>query len=437
MTEHTLDWALERGIDQYSDPQGVDLVERCVPLEEWVDEASALGLFQYLRHHETVPDVDGAVVAWGGQHYRGINLASQDYLGLARDTTIAEAAASATLRHGTHSAGSEPMGGGFGEARALESELAEFVEHRHVVLFPTGWGAGYGAIKGLLRPYDHVLIDTLAHDCLRHGARASGAEMSFFAHNDLASLEKRLKKVRLAHPAQAILVVTESLFSMDADHPDFGVLIDICRTFDAFVMIDVAHDLGVLGPGGKGVLAEAGRLQDADLLIGSFSKAFATIGGFVASRSRAVSYYVRAYSGTYTFSNFLSPAQVAIAREALRIIRSPRGAELRDTACRRAALLRDELQALALPVIGRLSSLVLVPIGAERVARLAYRRCLERGVILNCVEFPACRRGEARFRLQVSPRHTPQQLKAAAAIIAEALAWARQRPAPHVDEVGV
>jgi 7-keto-8-aminopelargonate synthetase-like enzyme len=317
------------------------------------------------------------------------------------------------------------MGGGLAEAKLLEQELAEFLEQEFVVLFPTGWAAGYGVLKGLLRPYDHVVLDALAHDCLQHGARASTANVSYFAHNDLDSLEKRLVKRRANHPDDAILVVTESLFSMDSDHADLARLLDVARAYDARVLVDVAHDLGLVGPAGKGCLAEAGVLRDVDFVMGSFSKTFASIGGFVATSSKAASYYVRSFSGSYTFSNFLTPPQVASVREALRIVRSPEGDARRAATLRNAGILRDEISTGGIECAGRISAMVIPQIGPEEEARRAYRRCLESGAIVNCIEFPGVARGRARFRCQVTPAHREEDLRRGGRLIRESIEWAR------------
>jgi 7-keto-8-aminopelargonate synthetase-like enzyme len=338
-------------------------------------------------------------------------------------------------------------GGGLAAAKQLEAELSDFVEHAHVVLFPTGWAAGYGSIKALIRPYDHIVIDILAHDCLQHGASASTPNISRFPHNDLSGLSKRLEKIRRQDPEAAILVVTESLFSMDSDHADMKKFVEICRTFDATTLVDVAHDLGVLGPDGKGVLAESGVLQDIDFIVGSFSKTFACIGGFLAAHSRAATYYARGFSGSYTFSNYLIPPQIAAIREALRIVRTPAifenatllkqshcsngyvsasGADLRARTLAGAARLRSGLTDAGFQVFGRTSALVLPLIGDEGIARRAYRECLENGVILNSIEYPACRRGAARFRLQITPQHCDAELQTAIDALSNALRKARR-----------
>lgn len=416
---------LELGLFDFKDPVGKDFSTRCEPFMDWVDAASREGYFQFLRHHVDTPREMTEVVGWGGQTYSGINLASQDYLGLARHPEVVRASADATLEKGTHSSGSETLGGGFGEAKRLERIVADFTDHPHVVLFPTGWSAGYGAIRALVRPHDVVLMDALAHNCLQHGAQASTPNVATFSHNDMDSLESRLRRARNERPDAAILVVTESLFSMDSDHPDFERMIRLCDDHGAALMVDVAHDLGVLGPGGRGVLHEKGLLDRVPFLVGSFSKTFASIGGFFAARHRGPTLYARGFSGSYTFSNYLVPSQVAAVTAAFEIVASDEGRQLRRRALENAAVLRDALAEQGVPALGRVSSLVLPVIGPEPIARVAYRHCLEHGLILNNIEFPACRRGEARFRMQVTPLHTTDQMRSAARIVRKSLDHAR------------
>lgn len=417
---------LNQGMAQFRDLTG-NFSSRFQPLVDWADASAERGLFQFVRFHENAPDIETSVTDFGGNSYKGINLGSQDYLGLARHPKVIEAAVNATQSSGTHSSGSETLGGGLSDAKKLESLIKEFTEHSHVVLFPTGWSAGYGGIKGIVRPNDTVLMDALAHDCLQHGARSSTKSVIPFAHNDLDSLYKRLKKARENLKDEGdILVITESLFSMDSDHPDFAIFVDICREFRASTMVDVAHDLGVLGPSGKGSLSESNVLNQINYLIGSFSKTFACTGGFFASLDKGSSYAVRAYSGSYTFSNFLVPSQAASVLKAFEVVTSSEGEELRQQALNKASFFREQLNRGGLEASGRLSSMIIVSIGKESVARPAYRRCMENGLIANCIEFPACRRGEARFRFQVTPNHSNEQLEKAAEIVVEAVNWARE-----------
>ena len=411
---------VERSIADYASPVGTDVLARSEALAAWVDAAQET--FQFFRCHEDPIATHCRVTTFDGATYEGINFASQDYLGLTQDHRIRKAAIDAIGTLGTHSAGSEPMGGGMRIGKVLEQELSEYTQFPNIVLFPTGWAAGYGAIKALVRPDDRIVMDSLAHDCLQQGARASTLHVSTFAHNDVNHAARRIARARAASPGSAVFVVTESLFSMDSDSPDLLHLIEACREHNAYLMVDVAHDLGALGARGLGALEDHRVLSGIDCIIGSFSKTFASTGGFVGTRSRGTELYVRGFSGTYTFSNYLMPPQIAAVSEALRIVRSDDGENLRALTMANVLFLREALAAKGVELYGTPSPMVITRIGDERKARLVYRECLQNGVVLNCIEYPACRRGEARLRLQVTPNHSLEQLTKASEIIAASVA---------------
>ena len=208
--------------------------------------------------------------------------------------------------------------------------MAEFLNMEQVLLFPTGWAAGFGTIVGLVRQDDHVVIDRLAHACLVQGATAATRKISFFKHNDTTSLRRRLQGIREKDTENSVLVVTEGIFSMDSDSPDLLTVQGICREFDAVLMVDVAHDLGASGPNGTGQIGIQKMLGDVDLVMGSFSKTFASNGGFLACHDRSVKEFVGFYGGPHIFSNALSPIQAGVASESLRIVRSAEGDLLRN-----------------------------------------------------------------------------------------------------------
>ncbi len=413
--------SLTKSLTDFNNPTGKDLIERNLPFQKWVDNSSKEGYFQFMRHHEEMQNIESTVNGWGGQQYKGINLASQDYLGLSTNEKVIKASANSLINLGTHSAGSEPMGGGFGTAKLLEKEISNYIGYSNIVLFPTGWAAGYGSIRGLIRQHDFIVMDALAHNCLQHGAYSATSNVSLFLHNDMDSLEKRLSRIRKTSPDSAILVISESLFSMDSDYPDFNKLFELTEKYEAFTMIDVAHDLAILGENGKGILFEDKFKTKADYIVGSFSKTFASIGGFFASKDKGSSYYVRGFSGSFTFSNYLIPAQVGAVLEAFNIIKSEEGVILRQKTLENAAFLRNELERNGVVCLGVLSPMVIALIGEEKIARQAYKYCLENGLILNNIEYPACRKGEARFRMQVTPNHNFDQLKKAAKTVINSL----------------
>jgi len=198
---------------------------------------------------------------------------------------------------------------------------------------------------------------------------------------------------------------------MDSDTPDLRALQDLCRAYEATLLVDVAHDLGAMGEGGRGFIGQQGMTGQIDIVMGSFSKTFASNGGFVACKSPAVKQYLKFYGCSATFSNALSPVQAATVTKAFEIVQSDRGRELRRLLLKRIGQMRDALTATGMTVVGDPSAIVPVLVGDEALARMASRRLPELEVIANLVEYPAVAKGNARFRLQMMPSHTAENVK--------------------------
>ena len=405
----------------YRDPTGPGLLARTASFEAWRQQRADRGYWPYSRALHAAPATETRVSDAAGGFTQGVNFASQDYLSLATSPQLKQAAVAAIEQFGVHSAGSSAVLGNTVLSLALEAELAEFLQMEHVTLYPTGWAAGFGVTKGLVRPADYVLLDALAHNCLVEGAQAATRNVSMFRHLDHAHLRQLLARVRARDAHNGILVITEGLFSMDADVPDIAATQAACREYGATLVVDVAHDLGALGPGGTGSLGAQGCLGGVDLVMGSFSKTFGSNGGFVASREAAVKQFLKVYSPSNTFSNALSPAQAAVVRAALGVVRRAEGQALRDRLMRNIGVLRAELLSRGLRPMGEASPIVPVLVGSEALGREAARHLPEHGVLANLVEFPAVAEGHARFRLQVMAGHEPGQARTAAAGMAGAL----------------
>ena len=397
---------------------GRDLSARYAGLTANVEAARREGLWQFFRSHHSRVDIAATVLDEAGRVFEGLNAASQDYLGLANDRRVAQAAIEAIQRYGVHSSGSAPMGGGSIGAIELEQNISAALGVLHTLLFPTGWAAGYGTIRGIVRPHDFIVIDALAHNCLQHGAYAATPNVTVFTHNSADSLRKRVARIRRSNPDAAILIVAESLYSMDSDAPPLREFVDIKREFDAHLLLDIAHDFGVLGTDGKGLAFDQIFYSDVDFIIGSFSKTFASIGGFFSTNEINLIRGVQGYSGSYTFSNYLIPPQIAAVSRAMDIAFSAEGDVLRRDVLENTRRLRGKLAEAGVETVGIDSAMVIVRVGEERAAREAYRELLNRGVILNCIEFPAVRRGDARFRLQLTPNHRASDIDRIAAEIA-------------------
>ncbi len=412
--------ALRGSLRDFGFPSGRDLIGRCDEFFEWQDIRRNSGTWPFARATEAGPHSSCAVRDDRGVLTQGVNFASQDYLALASHPEIVAAAKAAIDAMGVHSAGSSALVGNTASSFQLERRLAAFIGMGDAVLFPTGWAAGYGVIKALVRSKDYVVMDLLAHSCLQMGAQAATSNVMVYRHLNIDDCRAKLAAARQAAPDSGILLVTESLFSMDSDTPDLAAMQRLAREYDATMLVDVAHDLGNLGPGGTGKLGEQGLLGDVDLVIGAFSKTFASNGGFVATKSRAAKEYLRYYSQTCTFSNGLSPVQVAVVGRALDIIQSPEGQDRRDRLMTNVSHLREQLQARDLEVYGDPSAIVATKTGSESRARLMARELPGLGLLANLIEFPAVPRNQARFRLQVMASHTLPEIETAAACMHQA-----------------
>jgi glycine C-acetyltransferase len=345
-----------------------------------------------------------------GAPQAGVNFASQDYLSLASHPAIKQTAQEVISEFGVHSAGSPALVGNTSYSVALERKIAEFLNMEEVTLFPTGWAAGFGVIKGLVRSADHIVMDALAHACLQEGAAAATRNVYLFRHLQVEECRRHLTNIRAKDTENGILVVTEGLFSMDSDTPDLAAMQELCREFNATLMVDVAHDLGCLGADGRGHIGLQNMLGKVDLVMGSFSKTFASNGGFVASNRRAVKEYLRFYSPPCTFSNALSPVQAATVLKAFEIVDSAEGRQLRAAMMSNVLSLREQMRGVGLEVYGDPSAIVCVKMGSESLARMVGRHLPGLGLIANLVEFPAVPKGQARFRMQVMAQHSPQNI---------------------------
>jgi len=401
-------------ISHYAHPTGSDLLGRTEPFFDWQESRRQAGLWPFSRSLEAAPKAECGVRSETGTARQGLNFGSQDYLSLSTHPAVVEAAQRAIQDYGLHSAGSAMLGGNTTPSLMLEKALAEHLQMPHVALFSTGWGAGFGVIAALVRPEDHVVLDALSHACLQQGAAAATTNVSRVPHLNNRAMKRKLQEIRARDTQNGVLVVTEGLFSMDSDVPRLEELQSICHEYGATLLVDVAHDLGALGPRGTGSLGVQDMLGKVDLVVGAFSKTFATNGGFVATRSPAVRQFIRIMGGPHIFSNALLPMQAAVVLESLRIIRSEEGAALRAKAGENILALREAFHERGVKCLGEPSNVVPVQVGDAKVARLASKTVFERGIFANLVEYPAVRVRETRFRMQVMAAHTLEQVRLAA-----------------------
>ena len=426
------DAALKGAPLDYYDNSTPNLLDRWNGHAAWWDRRAKLGLDPYSKstHRRIAPEIVAETRT--GERVAGVNFASQEYLSLASHPRVIAAATAAAQEYGVHSAGSPALMGNTSPTLKLEEELARFLGLADCTLFSTGWSAGFGAITTLAHEGDNIVIDALAHNCLHEGARHSGAEVHIFPHLSNRSVRSHLQRLRKRDRSGGVLVVTESVFSRDSDRPDLRELQDICREFEATLMVDAAHDLGCIGPEGGGNIELQGMTGKIDLVMGSFSKTFASNGGFVASNHPALKLAIRFTCSPHTFSNALSPMQASIVRTCIEIIRSEEGRERRARLLRNIEHMRGRLREEGFEVLGQPSAIVPVILGDADVSWRVTREALRRGAVVNQVEHPAVPRDGYRCRLQMMADHTEAQIEG----LVEVLVAARATAAAEVREVG-
>ncbi len=330
---------------------------------------------------------------------------TNNYLGMTFDAQAIEAGRDALTEAGTGTTGSRMANGTYAAHVALEAELADFYGYPAAVAFSTGYAANLGALSALLGAGDAVLLDADAHASLFDGCRLSAADLYTFRHNDPASLDRRLR--RLGARAQNALVVVEGLYGVLGDRAPLAEIAQIKDRHGACLLVDEAHSLGVVGAQGRGVVEEAGIMDQVDFVVGTFSKSLGTMGGFCASRHKELALFPYA-SRPYIFTASPSPATVACTRAALRMLRAH--PELRTRLWRNANRLHHGLSQLGVDVGEAASPVMSVRLQHREDALAAWNGLLAEGVYVNLFLPPAAPGGGSLLRMSVSAAHTDDQL---------------------------
>ena len=401
---------------------GRDVLARAEGVASWRDARLRAGVWSWTRSVDGPPGPRTTVRNEAGIASYGLSFVIQDPLALATHPVLFDAALEALQRYGPHAPGSPCFTGVTPSTRALEAAVTELLGLEHVVLFPSGWAAAFGTLTALLRPDDHIVIDELAHPSLQAGAVATTRHIHRHRHGDPQAVRDCLRAIRDADTEAAIVVVTETFFAFESDTPDLAALDAACRAYDATLMPACGHDLGTMGSGGTGMLGIQGVLDGVDLVVGSFAKAFAGNGGFLATRSPDVKHWVRFAASTHAHSNALSPLDTAVVTEAIRIVRADEGDQRRNDLARAVVSLRQACTDCTLPHVGLPSALTLIPTGAVDVARAAECLAGARGAFVNVIEEPFLPPGHARIALHATAAHRPEHVREAIDIVTVALA---------------
>jgi len=337
---------------------------------------------------------------------RMILAGSNNYLGLSFDSDCIEAACHAARQQGTGTTGSRMANGTFSGHVALEQELAEYFDRQRAIVFSTGYVANLAILSTVVGPGEVILLDADCHASIYDGCRLGGAEVIRFRHNDAEDLEKRLG--RLEKRKTNVLVVAEGLYSMLGDRAPLADIVAVKQKYGAYLMVDEAHSLGVLGDNGRGLAEEAGVEDGVDFVVGTFSKSLGAIGGFCVSNHPELD-LVRYASRPYVFTASSSPSIIASTRQALRILRTR--PELRRQLWENANLLYQHLQELDFNVGPEASPIVAARHENKEDAFVLWSALLQRGVYVNLVLPPATPDGHTLLRCSVSAAHTREQME--------------------------
>ena len=376
----------------------MDVFDKCSNFKA-ADVIRDLGIYPYFRMIASGQD---PVVSMNGS--RVIMLGSNNYLGLTNHPEIKAAAARALDDYGTGTAGSRFLNGTLEIHVELEEKLARFMKREAALTFSTGFQVNLGVISTIVGRNDVVILDSLDHACILDGARLSYGRILKFAHNNMEVLEERLRSVG---GERASMIVVDGVFSMEGDIANVPQIVDLKRKYGARLMIDDAHGIGVMGEHGRGTAEHFGLEADADLVMGTFSKSLATVGGFVVGDRKIID-YVKHTARSLMFSAAPPPASVASVIKALEIIE--REPERRQRLWENTAYMKHEFTAMGFDTGESASPIIPLVVGDDMAAFRMTMRLQAEGVFVNPVVSPAVPEGRAMIRTSYMATHTREHL---------------------------
>jgi 8-amino-7-oxononanoate synthase len=366
------------------------------------DEAEAAGMHPYFK---AIASQHGGTVEVAGRTM--IITGSNDYLGLTQDQRLKNAAREALNLFGTSCTGSRFLTGTLTLHEELERHLAEFLHKEAALTFSAGFLGCLAVLSALTGRHDILYFDRENHACLYDGARLSFGALRKYEHNDIEDLDRLL--ARDADKPGGRMIVTDGVFSMSGHIADLPNIVRVARKHGARVVVDDAHATGVLGEGGRGVAEHFGLEDEVDLIVGTFSKSFASVGGFMAG-NRAVVNYVKHKARPFIFTAALPAMQMAAALQALQIMKSEPWH--RETLWHNVASLRGGLQSLGFDTLGSQTPIVPVLIGDDELTLMFWKGLWEAGVFTTPALPPGVPMGASIIRTSVNANHTGEQLDA-------------------------
>ena len=398
---------LEEIEGRHLDVKGPDIFQRIGPFH-LAKQAQAVGLYPFFQPVD-VNEGNEAIV--NGE--RVLMLGSNNYLGLTRHPKVMQAAREALEHYGPSMTGSRLLNGTTALHEELEEEIAAFLGMESALVFSTGYLANLGAISAVVDPGCTAVIDKGVHASIYDGAAMAPGATVRFRHNDVRNLEETLARL----PADVgCLVIIDGVYSMGGDLAPLPAIAEVCLRHGTRLLVDDAHAIGTMGEGGRGTASHFGVRAGVDLVIGTFSKTLASVGGFCAGPAPVVE-YIKHFARPMIFTASLPPASAAAALAALRCMQEEPWRVERVKAL--GARMRAGLRGLGFDIGESASPIVPIRIGSEVKAAMLWRDLLQRGVYTNAVVVPAVTRGQAMLRTSYIATHTDEQLERALELFGE------------------
>jgi 8-amino-7-oxononanoate synthase len=378
-----------------------DIFEKCYSYQA-ANIVRAAGVYPYFHPIQSAP---GDEVVVDGQ--KCVMIGSNNYLGLVNHPKVKEAAANAVKKYGSGCTGSPFLNGTLDLHLELQDKLAKFVNAEAALVFSTGFQTNLGTISALTGKNDALVIDRQVHACIVDGCRLSYGKTYKFAHNDMEDLDRVLANLRNNHSRGGIMIVVDGVFSMEGDIIDLPSLVNVAEKHEARVMIDDAHSIGVLGRTGAGTAEHFGLQDRVDLAMGTFSKSFASQGGFIASKREVID-YIKHFGRALMFSASITPASAAAVLAALEIIQNE--PERRERLWKNTLRMQRELKALGYDTGSTATPIIPLVIGEDMACFVFWKALFDNGVFTNPVVSPAVPPGRALIRTSYTATHTDEQL---------------------------
>lgn len=362
-------------------------------------KAKAAGVYPYFR---PISSEQNTEVMMNGK--KVLMFGSNSYMGLTNHPKVIEAAVEATKKYGTGMAGSPFLNGTLDIHKKLEARLAEYVGKEDAMIYSTGFGVNLGVVSTLTGREDYIILDEQDHASIIEGRRLSFSTPLKYKHNDMDSLEAQLKKCQ---PDKVKLIVTDGVFSMEGDVANLPEIVRLAKQYNAAVMVDEAHGLGVFGEGGRGTANHFGVTDDVDLIMGTFSKSFASLGGFIAT-DKVITNYLRHHSRSYIFTASITPAATAAANAALDIMIAEPERQEHLWAITNYAL--ENFRAMGCEIGNTSTPIIPLFIRDDYKTFHITRDLLDEGVFVNPVVTPAVAPHDTLIRYSLMATHTKEQV---------------------------